>query len=145
VSYEATTRGRRTCSRCGSNQSRRAGVGRQLLEALTAWASSKGAQEVRLTVTEGNTSAIRLYETVGFETTRDAGPLRAGSSLRKRQTHASVAATALNDGSLWRSDCQRQRRARRVTTSSGYGGNKPNCAIFVTTGAKSIPGTTPTR
>jgi ribosomal protein S18 acetylase RimI-like enzyme len=66
-------------------ESRRAGVGRQLLEALTAWASSKGAHEIRLTVTEGNTSAIGLYEAAGFESTRAAGPLRADSSLQKRQ------------------------------------------------------------
>lgn len=44
------------------------GVGAALLtEALGAAKARPGVQVVRLTVTEGNASAVRLYESVGFQ------------------------------------------------------------------------------
>lgn len=48
---------------------RRTGAGRLLLRALIASAAQRPDLELlRLTVTEGNTAAIRLYESLGFTT-----------------------------------------------------------------------------
>jgi ribosomal protein S18 acetylase RimI-like enzyme len=66
-------------------ESRRRGAAGKLLDALTAWAASRGVNEVRLTVSDRNSAAVGLYESAGFEATGDAGPLRPGSSLRKLQ------------------------------------------------------------
>jgi ribosomal protein S18 acetylase RimI-like enzyme len=43
------------------------GVGRALLEALIAHARAAGIQSLVLTVTEGNASALALYEQAGFQ------------------------------------------------------------------------------
>jgi GNAT superfamily N-acetyltransferase len=43
------------------------GVGRALLDAVDTWGSGWGAREIVLWVFESNRSAIRLYETSGFE------------------------------------------------------------------------------
>jgi ribosomal protein S18 acetylase RimI-like enzyme len=61
---------------------RRQGVGRGLLDALTQWASSTEAEELVLDVTEGNTSAMRLYERADFTGTGHSAPLRPDSELR---------------------------------------------------------------
>lgn len=46
---------------------RRGGAGRRLMDALVAHARSRdGLELLRLTVTEGNAAAIRLYESLGF-------------------------------------------------------------------------------
>jgi len=42
------------------------GLGRELLRALTLHAKAIGLTDLGLTVTEGNTSAIRLYREAGF-------------------------------------------------------------------------------
>ncbi len=42
------------------------GVNRRILDALTAWAKSKGLHELRLTVYDTNQPAIRAYEKAGF-------------------------------------------------------------------------------
>ena len=42
------------------------GTGRALLDTLMAQARAAGFELLVLTVTEGNTSAIRLYERAGF-------------------------------------------------------------------------------
>lgn len=61
---------------------RRQGVGKKLLQALIAWASSKKADELLLTVTVGNTAAMNLYEGAGFGSMGTGGVLRPGSTLR---------------------------------------------------------------
>lgn len=43
------------------------GINRLIIRALREWATSKGLQEVRLTVYPGNIPAVRAYEKVGFE------------------------------------------------------------------------------
>ena len=43
------------------------GIGRALLEAVTAEARAAGLELLTLSVTEGNTVALRLYERAGFE------------------------------------------------------------------------------
>lgn len=49
-------------------QARGSGVGKQLLDAALAAARARlGVKVVTLTVTEGNVSAIRLYESCGFQ------------------------------------------------------------------------------
>jgi RimJ/RimL family protein N-acetyltransferase len=43
------------------------GIGRSLLEAIEAWARSKGLHRLELVVNYNNERAIRLYERFGFE------------------------------------------------------------------------------
>ena len=43
------------------------GINGQIVEVLSAWADTKGLKEIRLTVYEENTPAIRAYEKVGFK------------------------------------------------------------------------------
>ncbi len=42
------------------------GVNRMIIEALRGWARSRGLQELRLTVYDTNTPAMRAYEKAGF-------------------------------------------------------------------------------
>jgi len=60
---------------------RRLGAGRLLLDTVVAWAAERGASEVRLDVTIGNTAAWRMYESAGFRPCDEAEPLRPGSPL----------------------------------------------------------------
>jgi len=57
------------------------GVGRMLLDDLTAWARAAGARHLCLCVTCGNSSATRLYLRAGFKPSGPTVPLRAGSTL----------------------------------------------------------------
>ncbi len=45
---------------------RRRGVGRRLIAAASDWARRHGADELLLTVWEGNDAAVRFYESLGF-------------------------------------------------------------------------------
>jgi ribosomal protein S18 acetylase RimI-like enzyme len=60
---------------------RREGIGRALLDAVTAHVRAQGATKVVLGVTEGNDAARALYERYGFAATEKTFPLRAGSPL----------------------------------------------------------------
>src|SRR6266536_827351 len=55
-------------------EARGRGVGRALLESVIGWARSLALDRLELWVTEGNGSAMRLYERAGFADTgrRDA-------------------------------------------------------------------------
>jgi ribosomal protein S18 acetylase RimI-like enzyme len=57
------------------------GCGRMLLDAIMAWAREAGARSVVLSVTRGNTPAMRLYSRAGFQPFGDPEPLRPGSPL----------------------------------------------------------------
>jgi ribosomal protein S18 acetylase RimI-like enzyme len=60
---------------------RGAGVARELVECVAAWASAAGFPVIRLRVTVSNEAAVRLYVRCGFA---DAGlrlPLREGSDV----------------------------------------------------------------
>ncbi|WEK33060.1 MAG: GNAT family N-acetyltransferase [Candidatus Pseudomonas phytovorans] len=57
------------------------GVGRALLERATNWASSHGAQCVRLGVTIADSPAMRLYTAGGLHPVGVPEPLREGSAL----------------------------------------------------------------
>jgi [ribosomal protein S18]-alanine N-acetyltransferase len=48
------------------NSARRKRVGKSLMETLTHWALSSGAQKLELEVRAGNQSAIAFYESAGF-------------------------------------------------------------------------------
>ena len=54
---------------------RRRGVGRALVEAVTAWAEETGGTHVGLWVTRGNTAAENLYQAMGFMPTGERQPL----------------------------------------------------------------------
>lgn len=54
-------------------ESRHAGIGRALVDAITAWAIDIGAASVRLDVAVGNPEARQLYETSGFSPTGRSG------------------------------------------------------------------------
>jgi ribosomal protein S18 acetylase RimI-like enzyme len=45
-----------------------------LMTAVQRWAHDLGAGELRLMVTEGNATAIRFYEQIGFTFTGTSGP-----------------------------------------------------------------------
>jgi ribosomal protein S18 acetylase RimI-like enzyme len=53
---------------------RRRGVGRLLVEAVLAWARTRGARTVQLRVTCNNEPAIQLYQSFGFALTGETQP-----------------------------------------------------------------------
>jgi ribosomal protein S18 acetylase RimI-like enzyme len=63
---------------------RRAGVGRALLEAATAWARGAGATTMSLCVATGAQSAIQFYRRLGFVESGEPSPLRPQSSLSQQ-------------------------------------------------------------
>lgn len=58
------------------------GGGAGLVEAVCAWATDRGAAEVRLHVVAGNTAAERLYERCGFRPTGEVVPTGDGRTER---------------------------------------------------------------
>lgn len=60
---------------------RRAGVGRELIEAVVQWASGRGLQELKLMVTSVNKGAIAFYERIGFRMTGVTGPYPNDSAI----------------------------------------------------------------
>jgi 1-phosphofructokinase family hexose kinase len=67
------------------------GLGRELVEAVAAWALERGADELELGVTEGNDAAEALYRAAGFTDTGVVEPLRDGSALTLRVLRRSLA------------------------------------------------------
>ncbi len=53
---------------------RRAGVGRALIEALAAWAKSRGLHNLKLMVTSINRDAVEFYQRIGFRMTGRTEP-----------------------------------------------------------------------
>ena len=62
-------------------RSRRAGVGRRLVEAVLEWARAEGATEIELGATAINRAAVEFYERLGFSDTGERHALRDGSPL----------------------------------------------------------------
>ena len=60
---------------------RGAGIGRALVDAVTAWVEARGCNSLALSVTETNEGARRFYEACGFADTGERRPLRDGSDL----------------------------------------------------------------
>jgi GNAT superfamily N-acetyltransferase len=56
-------------------EARRAHVGVSLVEAVTAWAQTRGDQHLRLWVTDSNRAAIAPYQRCGFRATGRSRPL----------------------------------------------------------------------
>jgi ribosomal protein S18 acetylase RimI-like enzyme len=62
------------------------GAGRALLDAVVAWARDQdNGRPIRLSVTDGNDDARRLYERYGFADTGVTEPLRSNSALTIRE------------------------------------------------------------
>jgi ribosomal protein S18 acetylase RimI-like enzyme len=62
------------------------GAGRALLDAVVAWARDRDrGRPIRLSVTDGNDAARRLYERYGFADTGVTEPLRSNSTLTIRE------------------------------------------------------------
>jgi ribosomal protein S18 acetylase RimI-like enzyme len=61
---------------------RRRSIGTELVRAVFAWGSDRGAGEIRLGVTESNPAAVAFYRRMGFEDTGERHHLREGSPLR---------------------------------------------------------------
>ena len=57
------------------------GVGRALVEAVTAWVRARGAARLSLWVTSANNPAIALYGRCGFRPTGETQPLAHTPSL----------------------------------------------------------------
>ena len=57
------------------------GAGRMLLDAVIQWAEASQARYLELELTQGNVSALRLYQSAGFEPHGEPTPLRSGSAL----------------------------------------------------------------
>ena len=66
-------------------ESRGEGLGAKMLAQVIDWAAALGLARLVLGVTEGDTSARRLYERVGFEAYGDLEPLRPESELRSQK------------------------------------------------------------
>ncbi|MFJ4963933.1 putative acetyltransferase [Streptomyces sp. ADI96-02] len=64
-------------------RSRGQGVGGLLLDAALGWAEEHGCVEVRLTVSEGNDAAERLYSRHGFRRTAAGGPAEDAAADRR--------------------------------------------------------------
>jgi GNAT superfamily N-acetyltransferase len=60
---------------------RRSGMGRELLDAAVAWLRSVDDRPIRISVTDGNDAARRLYEDYGFRDTGASEPLRSNPKL----------------------------------------------------------------
>ena len=62
--------------------SRGAGVGRALVDAVADWARDRGCDRLVLSVTESNQTARRFYEACGFEDTGERKALREDPGLQ---------------------------------------------------------------
>jgi GNAT superfamily N-acetyltransferase len=60
------------------------GLGRLLLSTAIQWARERGAKTMLLGVTSGDTSAVRLYASAGFQAVGIPRPLRPGSLLQSQ-------------------------------------------------------------
>lgn len=73
---------------------RRLGAGRALLEECMVWARSKGAHHIRLSVTEGESPAMRLYLSQGFYPIGAPDFLRPSASLKTQAMQLDLAVAA---------------------------------------------------
>ena len=55
-------------------EARRSGVGRMLIDAITAWAAARGVRTIKLMVTSVNDGAMEFYRRLGFERTGRTKP-----------------------------------------------------------------------
>jgi GNAT superfamily N-acetyltransferase len=76
--------------------SRRKGVGRQLIDAVIEWAQSLGVHILRLGVTPSHPAALQLYRQAGFVFTGKPEPLRLGSSVLCHPMHLALNARIPN-------------------------------------------------
>ena len=68
--------------------SRRAGVGRRLVEAVRSWAAERGSPVLRLGVTASELGAVAFYRSLGFHDTgrRDTSIARLGPVIEMERS-----------------------------------------------------------
>jgi ribosomal protein S18 acetylase RimI-like enzyme len=69
---------------------RRRAVGQQLVEAIIAWARSRGARQLLLDVTTNNEPAIRFYKKLGFTRTGKVQPYPNDPALQEYEMSKSL-------------------------------------------------------
>jgi len=69
---------------------RRRGAGKLLVEHVIAWAQSRGAERLRLLVTNTNDTAIRFYQRLGFALTGRTEPYPNDPALQELEMHLSI-------------------------------------------------------
>jgi len=75
-----------------SAEHRRRGVARQLTMAALRFAAAQNIDVVRLWVTDGNSSARTLYESLGFAVTGNRQPLPSDPALEERELQVRLSA-----------------------------------------------------
>ena len=73
-------------------ESRSAGLGQQLIEAITTWSISARAAQLQLWVVDDNLGARQLYARAGFRTTRISQPLPSNPALTETLLELSLEA-----------------------------------------------------
>jgi ribosomal protein S18 acetylase RimI-like enzyme len=71
---------------------RRLGIGRLLIDAINAWACTKGANSLQLMVTSINHAAIEFYKRNGFSMTGNTKPYPNDPALIEYEMSRSIAA-----------------------------------------------------
>jgi ribosomal protein S18 acetylase RimI-like enzyme len=69
---------------------RRHGIGGLLIEAINAWAESRGAQRLELMVTSNNIAALDFYQRIGFSKTGNTEPYPNDSNLFEYEMHRPI-------------------------------------------------------
>jgi len=69
------------CAMWVAPKSRNRGVGRLLVDVTRSWIAEASASEVKAWVSDENSSALRFYETLGFEPTGARQPLASRTSV----------------------------------------------------------------
>jgi RimJ/RimL family protein N-acetyltransferase len=90
-------------------EARSAGIGTQLIEAITSWSLEVGADAVQLWVVDENLVARRLYARAGFRTTGVSQPLPSNPALTETLLQLSLGSSSSLDGTASGTEDQRKR------------------------------------
>ena len=71
-------------------------MGKALLKNCFLWAKTKAANEICLSVTLGESSAMSLYQTLGFYSYGEIESLRSGSNIKTQQMKLNLSKLVLH-------------------------------------------------